>query len=610
MFKHRQRNFSLAVIVIVLLMALLITMSIAAIDAGDLDPAFSGDGYTTFNFGEVGDYAYDVVYQSDGKFVAVGESFNGATKDFALIRFNADGSPDTSFDGDGFVRTDFGGDDAAARAALQADGKIVVVGSTTAGPVGSGQNIAVARYNVNGSLDTTFDTDGMVITSINNGDDTGADVMIDGSGKIVVVGGYVPNLTFPNSTGAVVTRYTSTGALDATFNGGIFTDSGFGRLTGGVIDGAGKIMAIGRGYQTLRLTTGGTLDTTYDGDGKAQTNPTLFNDFGTDVVIYPGGKYILFGWSGSTADSDLSISRINSNGTFDNTFSGDGVVSVIQSGIDFVAYGGTVDPSGRVVAFGSYFNESTNDHSGMVVRINADGTLDTSFSGDGFALFGLGQNEDRFRAGVLLPNDRILAVGHGMTDTINHDFMAAQFHGVAIIPTSTNTPEAPPSVDLLDNGGFETPGTTAALAQNWNLQRKSADKRKCNTDLVLVSFEGLCAFVFKGKPYEGAKLSQSPSTLFLSSGAGDTLDLSFQFMTGGVRQRMKIKVVTTYTNSVIERAKATLLDISQGVYKPYVVPTITLSGTVQKIKVQFINREPRGKLMIDDVRLIFTDNTP
>ncbi len=128
---------------------------------GDLDLSFSGDGKKTTNFAAPGlSSAAATVRQPDGQIVAIGTDRGHGSADFALARYNPDGSLDTSFSGNGRQTTDFGGGDDANGVALQGDGKIVVAGTTTA--TGEG-DFALARYNPDGSLDTSFSGDGKQI---------------------------------------------------------------------------------------------------------------------------------------------------------------------------------------------------------------------------------------------------------------------------------------------------------------------------------------------------------------------------------------------------------------------------------------------------------------
>src|SRR5688572_26623878 len=164
MSKHLKPIFYKAVLISMVLGLLGATVSLAA--SGDLDTTFSGDGRVTTNFGPSPgrtDELSGIAIQSDGKIVAVGFS----SGDFAVTRYNVNGSLDTTFSGDGKLITDFGGHESANDVALQSDGKIVVSGQKCAG---IGCDVALARYNVNGTLDTTFSGDGKQTTDYGGGD--------------------------------------------------------------------------------------------------------------------------------------------------------------------------------------------------------------------------------------------------------------------------------------------------------------------------------------------------------------------------------------------------------------------------------------------------------
>jgi uncharacterized delta-60 repeat protein len=154
---------------------------------GSPDNTFSGDGKVTTDLGGDFNDASSVVVQSDGKLLVVGNTFlNGtpATSSFALVRYLPDGSLDTTFSGDGMQTTDFGGDDFARDVVLQPDGKIVVVGSSD----GSAAGFVISRYNANGSLDTTFSGDGKQATDFAD-DESASAVALQPDGKIVAAGG-------------------------------------------------------------------------------------------------------------------------------------------------------------------------------------------------------------------------------------------------------------------------------------------------------------------------------------------------------------------------------------------------------------------------------------
>src|SRR3989304_3751293 len=153
---------------------------------GSLDTTFSSDGKVTTAIGSSDDYGYSVAVQTDGKIVVAGRSYNGANDDVAVVRYNSDGSLDNSFDGDGKLTTAIGNSyDYGYSVAVQTDGKIVVAGFSYNG---ANDDFAVVRYNSDGSLDNSFDGDGKLTIAIGSSYDEGRSVAVHPDGKIVVAG--------------------------------------------------------------------------------------------------------------------------------------------------------------------------------------------------------------------------------------------------------------------------------------------------------------------------------------------------------------------------------------------------------------------------------------
>ena len=195
---------------------------------GDLDLTFGGTGKVTTTVGTNSSATgQGVAVQSDGKIVVAGSSQNsGFNDDFAVVRYNADGSLDTSFNGTGKVTTPIGtSDDFGYSVAMQSDGKIVVAGYVAL----NGQDFGVVRYNTNGSLDTTFGGTGKVTTDF-GGFDIGQSVAVQSDGKIVVAG----SSGSTSGSNFALARYTANGILDTTFNstGKVTTTVGTGSATG------------------------------------------------------------------------------------------------------------------------------------------------------------------------------------------------------------------------------------------------------------------------------------------------------------------------------------------------------------------------------------------
>ena len=280
-------------------------------ERGSLDPSFgTGGTVVTSSRGLVG--AQGAVLQEDGKIVAAGVAFNGTDVDFALARYNPDGSLDTAFEGDGIAVTPLGpGTDAATGVALQDDGKIVAAGFTFNG---SDFDFALARYEIDGSLDREFDGDGIVITPIGSSSDTAQDVAIQPDGRIVAAGQTCPSVDLAICDFALA-RYRPDGSLDPTFGGdGIVVspvsqgDDAIGAVaiqpSGRIVTGGSAIVGTSYDFALVRYEKDGTLDVTFDGDGMATTDFFGLDDGITGLVALPGGKVAVGGSATSFGNAE------------------------------------------------------------------------------------------------------------------------------------------------------------------------------------------------------------------------------------------------------------------------------------------------------------------
>lgn len=183
-----------------------------------LDPTFGTDGEVLIDVNGEGEFLFAVVAQADGKIVAVGFTVDGGQSDFLLVRLDIDGTLDTTFDGDGIVTTDFFGfDDIARRVAIQPDGKIVVAGSRSNASDVLG--FTIVRYDTDGSLDASFGTGGVVVVDFAGLPAAANDLAIQGDGKIVVAGWTETGAGGPESRDFAVVRLDASGALDPSFSG-------------------------------------------------------------------------------------------------------------------------------------------------------------------------------------------------------------------------------------------------------------------------------------------------------------------------------------------------------------------------------------------------------
>ena len=419
----------------------LLTFTVTLAASGDLDTSFSGDGMVITDFvpsspGRA-DILYNVAVQSNGKIVAVGYSYTLPPEllpDFAVSRYLANGSPDTTFSGDGLVITDFGGTngDGARAVAAQTDGKVVVAGLTCG--LETNCNVALARYTRRGKLDTTFSGDGKVITNYGgrNNDNDATAVALQPDGKILVAGSIFNGTDYDFA----IYRYMPNGALDKTFSGDGVSVGNLG--TGKdetandlAIQSDGKIIVIGgtgnspnHNFAIVRLTANGNLDTSFSQDGFQITN-FGGDDVGYGVAVQPNGKIVVVGqkFDNSTFITSMAVVRYNSNGSLDTTFSGTGSrVFSFTPGTDSSAQDVAVQSNGKIVIIGA---TGISPSYLALVRLNAKGRFDTTFSGNGKMKidFGGGGSEGTAIA-IQLSDGRYVVGGKAFTDGNNQFALA------------------------------------------------------------------------------------------------------------------------------------------------------------------------------------------
>ena len=429
-------------------LAIAVIISIATFSqVGSLDKSFSSDGKAITDFGFGNDVGNAVVIQKDGKIVVSGFAYNGSNNDFGLARYNTDGSLDKTFGiaHTGKVITDLTlSDDAATCMALQTNGEIIVAGYATL-PIG-GKGFALARYNTNGALDNTFNTNGKVITDFGGNDDEITSVAIQDNGKIVVAG--YTNSNSITGYDYALARYNMNGSLDNTFgNGGkVITNlnisnpgDDFGE--GVAIQSNGKIVVAGYteaasgnyNMTVVRYTTSGFLDNNFSGDGKMFIN--LFGNpvnVARAVAIQPNdGRIIVAGYTNASSNHlNFALLRCNTNGTLDNSFSYNGVVTTDFGGAD-IANAVTIQQDGKIIVAGSTLIGSDEDVAWA--RYSTDGKIDKSFSSNGTIIYNFGGN-DYGKAVALQSNGKIVIAGFTTASGGDDDFLVARFHGGNVAP--------------------------------------------------------------------------------------------------------------------------------------------------------------------------------
>jgi len=305
---------------------------------GSLDPSFGTGGIVTTDFFGHAAEPQAVVVQPDGKIVVAGNGVasNQNGYDFAVARYNNDGSLDSSFGAGGKVTTDFfQHSDGAASMALQPDGKVVVVGSALM--TFTKLVAAVARYNTDGSLDTGFGAGGKATIDFGGDFNAATAVVLQSDGKIVIAG--VLRNAQNTFWSFIVARLTSSGAPDAGFgNGGMTT---------------------GPSIKTFNAAIG--------------------------LATQPDGKIIVSGYTGAdtSASQVFAVLRFNVNGTLDAGFGTGGFVTTdFLLGLGSVGDNVLLLPDGRILVAGTA-RDSQGIYYFALARYNPDGTLDSAFGSGG-----------------------------------------------------------------------------------------------------------------------------------------------------------------------------------------------------------------------------------
>ena len=337
---------------------------------GSLDMTFGTNGRVTTDFPNLAAVASSVVVQPDGKILVAGGAFPTFTflGDFALVRYNADGSLDTSFGNGGIVTTSFPGQGSYAFAlALQPDGKIVAAGTdfvNFSSDQSSNTDFAIARYNTDGTPDPTFGVDGKVTTDFDGFNDDAFSILVQTDGKLVAVGSALRLATFYDFAAA---RYLPDGTLDPSFgtSGKVrsdFNSGAFDRAQAAALQPDGKIVAAGfsnfngglsQPFVVARYTSNGALDTTFGGDGEVEIDFGSFNQTAYEVMVQLDGKIVTAGYPNTeSSDSDFLLARCNADGSLDGTFGMGGKVRTSFGQLNGGANGAVLQPDSKIVAVG------------------------------------------------------------------------------------------------------------------------------------------------------------------------------------------------------------------------------------------------------------------
>ncbi|MBN2146562.1 MAG: hypothetical protein JW726_04200 [Anaerolineales bacterium] len=318
------------------------------LDDGSPDSSFGSGGVVITSFTDGFGDGKSVVVQADGKIIVAGIYDYLA---FALARYNSDGSPDATFGSAGIVITTFSDFGGAHAIALQEDGKIVVAGYTyeQARTPGLGQ-FALARYNTDGSLDASFGAGGKATTEFPEAtwNDQALSLAIQEDGKIVLAG---------RSAGyTAVARYNANGSLDTTFGSGGMVTTEFGLAGYGVvIQKDGKIVVAGgtRQFALLRLLSDGSRDPDFGSDGEVVTYFGGDDALARGVALLPDGRIVAAGYQRDSSDSDydFALAIYNKDGSL-YTREGTSGWAILDLGWEDLGRAVTLQPDGAIIIAG------------------------------------------------------------------------------------------------------------------------------------------------------------------------------------------------------------------------------------------------------------------
>lgn len=404
------------------LVLIVLQVTPAAAAAGDLDTSFSSNGKVKLDASFDGQ---DVALQSDGKIVAIGSD----GERMVVFRLNRDGSLDDTFSDDGILRVRFGqaeGTFSEAEGVALVNGDIVVVGTKFAGSI-TDISLAVARINTDGTLDDTFSSDGKQTFRLSS-DTRGAGVAIQANGRIVCVGSDGDDLLVVRfkADGTPDTTFDGDGSVTTSFTEDVEGMAvAIDPATQRIVAGAQKSpTGHTEDFVIARYTTTGTLDSSWSDDGKRTTSTTTDGGL-QSLTVLDNSRVIAVGYTESdTSGWQILVRKFESDGDYDDSWNDDGSIRVgfRRDGAPADDFGFDVDvqTDGKVVVAGTSLD---GDREFAVLRLTTSGHLDDTFGGDGGVLTAF--NEQAGANGVVINNGtgKIVVVGNAITNSLNSDGM-------------------------------------------------------------------------------------------------------------------------------------------------------------------------------------------
>lgn len=417
------------------------------------DVTFSFDGHVRTPIGTNNEYVRTVLVQPDNKIIATGHQTDHPTfgpQRFALVRYLYNGDLDTAFGVNGKVTTAFQSQNWCLSSALQTDGKIVAAGQSSTG-------FCIARYTTNGSIDSTFGTNGYTVLASSGGSSSISSICILTDGSILALGSaQVPSTS---NFELKLVKFTANGFLDTSFGNSGVVLPGFAYESVSpskiLVQPNGEIIVAGKFTYTLstvtvnigflaKFTANGSINTSFGNNGISTTNTMLgINDLALDI----NNKFVAVGNIGTNAQGttgDVSVARFNNDGSIDTTFAQNGSRSVSVDSYAEYANAVLVQPDGKILLGGSFFNfvgGTVTDC--LIIRFTSDGDLDPSFGTNGVFKTGVCSGTDAISAMAFDSDFKLIVGGQGNYGS-NFDFIVGRLtldEALSVVKSESTIPE-------------------------------------------------------------------------------------------------------------------------------------------------------------------------
>ncbi len=417
----------------IILIALFYSVSSFAQD-GSLDASFGNGGKVITDFGGPKDFATCMALQTDNKIIVGGYVTLVSKQYFALARYQTNGSPDSSFGTNGKVTTGFSGITAVFLESmkLQVDGKIVAGGYLLDGV---NNDFVLVRYKTDGSLDSTFGTNGILITALNGNNNRSTSIEIEPDGTIIVAGKI--------DCKPAVRRYESNGATSLFFAQAGIATPGSGNcydvnsmfivaLTGVVITGQSDGTIDNMFLMKLNTSGQGSLDSSFGTNGLVKT--TISDTSGVFASLgQPDGKIIVAGFDAATSSNrQFVVARYQTTGSLDSSFGTNGEVRTTFSTGSATAYSLALASNGNIIVTGSLKTSSTDEI--VLLVLDSTGKANLNYGTNGEVVTG-NASGDYAVASVIQPDGKLVVAGYTLSaDSTGYNFIVARYNTQQSLP--------------------------------------------------------------------------------------------------------------------------------------------------------------------------------